>query len=62
VLTGTPMSVATMSAIAAPVSAANPPTGCIWVIFDPIVDDAPSAGERAEPDRRYAPPESPRTG
>ena len=37
VLTGTPVSVAISSAIAAPVSAAKPPTGCSLVIFDPIV-------------------------
>ena len=37
VLTGTPKCVAVRSAIAAPVSAANPLTGCSLVIFDPIV-------------------------
>src|SRR4029079_17302871 len=37
VLTGTPSWVAVSSANAAPVSAANPPTGCSLVIFAPIV-------------------------
>ena len=37
VLTGTPKCVAMRSANAAPVSAANPPTGSNFVIFDPIV-------------------------
>src|SRR5438094_550711 len=37
VLTGTPNCVAIDSANAAPVSAAKPPTGFSFVIFDPIV-------------------------
>ncbi len=37
VLTGTPMAVAVKREIAPAVSAANPPTGCSRVIFDPIV-------------------------
>jgi hypothetical protein len=37
VLMPTPMRVAIRIAAAAPVSAANPPTGCNRVIFDPIV-------------------------
>ena len=50
VLTGTPRCVAVKSEIAPAVSAANPPTGCSLVIFDPIVwmmrqppDSVPSA-------------------
>ena len=50
VLTGTPKRVAVNSEIAPAVSAANPPTGCSRVIFDPIVwmmrqppDSVPSA-------------------
>src|SRR5205085_8349788 len=37
VLTGTPVCVAMRIEIAAPVSAANPPTGMSFVIFDPVV-------------------------
>src|SRR5712691_4147503 len=37
VLTPTPRYVAVKTAMAAPVSAANPLTGCSLVIFDPIV-------------------------
>src|SRR5687767_4038945 len=37
VLTGTPRFVAVKSEIAPAVSAANPPTGCSFVILDPIV-------------------------
>ena len=37
VLTGTPRAVAANSEIAPAVSAANPPTGCSRVIFDPMV-------------------------
>ena len=37
VLTGTPRCVAVKSEIAPAVSAANPPTGCSFVIFEPIV-------------------------
>src|SRR5581483_1823523 len=35
--TGMPKPVAVKIAMAAPVSAANPPTGCSFVIFEPIV-------------------------
>ena len=52
VLTGTPVCVAMSSAIAAPVSAANPPTGCSFVIFDPIVwMMRQPPGQRPETDR-----------
>ncbi len=57
VLTGMPRCVAVKSEIAPAVSAANPPTGCSLVIFEPIVWMIRQPPEqRAERDGARVPP------